>query len=144
MEVRRALPPDSGPIAEVFIASFETLRFLPVLHSHEEHRAFIGDLVERADVWVAEHEGRIVGMAAVSGDVLGQLYVHPRSQRRGAGAALLDEVKRARPHGFSLWVFQENEPARRFYERHGCRLVRLTDGRGNAEAQPDALYEWAP
>ena len=35
-------------------------------------------------------------------------------------------------------------PMRRFYERNGCRVVELTDGSGNEEREPDALYEWAP
>ncbi len=49
-----------------------------------------------------------------------------------------------RPDGFALWVFQQNDGARRFYERHGLRLVRETDGSGNEERTPDALYEWRP
>jgi len=53
-------------------------------------------------------------------------------------------VKQERPDGFPFWVFQRNEGARRFYERHGCRLVELTDGSGNEEKEPDALYEWRP
>jgi hypothetical protein len=40
-------------------------------------------------------------------------------------------------------VFQRNEDARRFYERRGFRLVRLTDGADNMEREPDALYAWA-
>jgi hypothetical protein len=34
--------------------------------------------------------------------------------------------------------------ARSFYERRGLRLVELTDGAGNEEREPDALYEWRP
>ena len=41
-----------------------------------------------------------------------------------------------------LWVFQKNEGARRFYERHGFELVKLTDGAENMEREPDALYRW--
>ncbi len=83
-------------------------------------------------------------MAALAGSVLGQLYVHPDAQRRGAGSALLDKVKELRPAGFAFWVFQQNTHARRFYERHGCHLVRLTDGSANDEKTPDVLYEWQP
>jgi hypothetical protein len=53
-------------------------------------------------------------------------------------------VKRERPEGFRLWVFQANESARRFYEQRACRLVELGDGSGNEEGLPDALYEWTP
>ena len=81
-------------------------------------------------------------MAALSDEMLDHLYVHPDAQEAGAGSALLDKAKERRPGGFTFWVFQQNENARAFYERRGCRLVRLTDGSGNEERTPDALYEW--
>ena len=93
---------------------------------------------------MAEDGGRIVGMAALSAEMLDQLYVHPDAQGGGAGSALLDRAKERRPAGFTFWVFQQNVAARRFYERRGCRLVKLTDGSGNEEKTPDALYEWRP
>ena len=83
-------------------------------------------------------------MASLSNEMLDHFYVHPDAQGRGAGSALLDKAKERRPDGFTFWVFQQNENARRFYERRGCRLVRLTDGSGNEEKTPDALYEWKP
>ena len=69
---------------------------------------------------------------------------HPDAQSRGAGTALLERVKAERPDGFELWVFQRNDGALRFYERHGLRLVERTDGSGNEEREPDARYEWVP
>ena len=77
-------------------------------------------------------------------EVLEKLYVDPEAQNRGVGTALLDQAKALRPDGLVLWVFQKNEGARRFYERHGFRLVKLTDGAENMEREPDALYEWQP
>jgi ribosomal protein S18 acetylase RimI-like enzyme len=144
VEVRLAAPEEADAVADVFTASFRTLTFLPMLHSDEEMRGFVRGLVEASEVWIAEDEGRIVGMAALSAAMLDQLYVHPDAQGRGAGSALLDRAKERRPDGFTLWVFQQNEAARRFYERRGFRLVRLTDGSGNEEKTPDALYEWRP
>ena len=144
MEVRRAWPDDAAAVADVFIPSFESLTFLPTLHTHDEHRAFIRDRIADSEAWLAEEGGRVVGMAILSDDVLEQFYVHPDEQSRGAGSALLDKVKERRPDGFTFWVFQQNEHARRFYEHRGCRLVRLTDGTGNEEKTPDALYEWRP
>ncbi len=145
MDVRRGMPADAGAIADAFIPSFESLTFLPRLHSHEEHRAHIRDTVlGEQEVWVAELDGRISGFAALAGDMLTNLYVHPGRQGRGAGGVLLAKAKERRPDGFTFWVFQQNVHARRFYERHGCRVVRLTDGSGNEEKTPDALYEWRP
>jgi len=144
VEVRPAAPEEADTIAEVLAASYRTLTFLPMLHGDEDYRVFVRGLLEKSEVWVAEDEGRIVGMSALSGDLLDQLYVHPDAQGRGAGSALLDKAKERRPDGFTLWVFQQNEPARRFYERRGFRLVKLTDGSENEEKTPDALYEWRP
>ncbi len=40
-----------------------------------------------------------------------------------------------------LYTFQQNEGARRFYERHGYKTIEFTDGQGNEENCPDVLYE---
>lgn len=143
--MRQARIREVDTIAGIFVPSFRGLTFLPTLHTDDEIRDWIrGEMCPRHDVWVAEVEGRVVGFAALSGGLLGHLYVHPEAQSRGVGTGLLDVVKRELPGGFRLWVFQRNEGARRFYERHGCRIVELTDGSGNEEREPDALYEWVP
>jgi ribosomal protein S18 acetylase RimI-like enzyme len=72
------------------------------------------------------------------------LYVDPGHQGAGIGSALLDLAKEARPGGLRFWVFQRNDPAPGFYEKHGCRLVKTADGAGIEEREPDALYEWQP
>ena len=145
MLVRPARHDDTDSIAEVFVASFGGLLFLPRLHTKEEDRSWVREvMVPGHEIWVAEIGGDVVGFAALHEDLLGHLYVHPGAQRQGVGATLLDVVKRERPEGFRLWTFQRNEGARRFYERHGCRLVELTDGTGNEQQEPDVLYAWAP
>jgi GNAT superfamily N-acetyltransferase len=94
---------------------------------------------------VAEEEGRVVGFAGVSGRAeLTHLYIDPSAQNGGSGSALLDHAKNLRPERLELWVFQKNEGARRFYERHAFQLARLTDGAGKMEQEPDALYERRP
>ena len=119
------------------------MTYLPHLHSEEETRGFIQNVVlTQRETWVAEQDGRIVGFAALSEGFLDHIYVDPAAQNRGIGSALLEIAKQRRPRGFRLWLFQKNDGARRFYERHGLTLVRLTDGRDNEEREPDALYEW--
>lgn len=146
VRIRAARPRDADTVAEVFIASFDTLTFLPKLHSNEETVGFIANKVmPEQEVLVAEEEGTIIGFLAMAhGDTLEHLYVDPDSQGRGVGGALLERAKERMPGGFSLWVFQQNLQARRFYERHGLTLVERTDGAGNEERMPDARYEWRP
>ena len=141
--IRRADPHDVEAIVAVFEPSFATLDFLPALHTHAEHLAFFDRCVAEDEAWVWDEDG-IRGFAILHGHELSHLYVAARSLGRGIGSELLDKTKERRPQGFTLWVFQANERARRFYERHGLECVRLTDGSGNEEQAPDALSEWRP
>ena len=145
MRIRPCDPTDAGAIADVFLAALAGMTYLPDLHTEAESREFIRDvMLPNNEVWVAEEDGRVVGFAGLGDDLLRHLWVEPPAQNRGVGKALLDRAKERRPDGFRLWVFQKNIGARRFYERHGFTLVRLTDGRDNQEREPDALYEWQP
>jgi ribosomal protein S18 acetylase RimI-like enzyme len=148
--LRRATLDDADGLAEILRASMRgAMPWLPELHTPEEDRRFLGEIVlPNEEVWVAERNGEVVGFSALGArdgdDHLQHMYVAPAYQGRGIGSELLGRAKERRPAGFRLWVFQKNDGARRFYERHGLRLVLLTDGSGNEENEPDALYEWAP
>lgn len=144
--LRPARPEDAPAVLDVFLAARDAaMPYLSQLHTDEETRAWIEVVVLRGDeVWVAEEDRRVLGFAALHADVLAHLYVAPGAQGEGIGTALLAKAKELRPAGFRLWVFQRNGAARGFYERRGLRLVELTDGAGNEEREPDALYEWRP
>lgn len=145
MQIRAATPADSARCAEVHVLARQSMRYLPILHTPDEIRAWTRDVVFAGQqVWVAEIDGRIVGYAALGGDLLTNLYVEPVYQGRGAGAALLQRVKEAAPGGIALWTFQPNLAAIRFYERHGFQTVRDTDGSSNEERVPDRLLRWQP
>ena len=144
--VRRARPDDAEAVADVFLAARSApMPYLPDLHTAEETRAWIRDVVlGKHDVRVVEVDGAVGGFLALGTETVEHLYVSPELQGRGIGSALLDLAKDLRVDGFRLWVFQRNAGARRFYERHGLRVVELTDGAANEEREPDALYEWRP
>jgi ribosomal protein S18 acetylase RimI-like enzyme len=141
--IRRASPDDAAAISDLFVRTRDEMTYLPRIPEHV--RPLLGGrFLERAELWVVDEEGRLVGFAGVSGSELTHLYIDPSAQDRGLGSALLDHVKSLCPERLELWVFQANEGARRFYERHGFELIRRTDGAGNMEREPDALYEWRP
>jgi ribosomal protein S18 acetylase RimI-like enzyme len=142
--IRRGRAGDVDAIAELYERSFGTLSFLPMLHTLEEHRPWFGRVVDQREVWVWDQDDAILGFIALGDATVDYLYVDPPVTGRHIGSALLDQAKARRPEGFSLWTFQQNGRARRFYERHGLSLIRLTDGEGNEERTPDALYAWRP
>jgi GNAT superfamily N-acetyltransferase len=134
---------DAGDIAAVFSPSLRLLTFLPVLHTVEEDRRFIEDVIlKECEVIVAEGEAGIVSFLAHDGEEIRLLYSHPGFIGSGAGSLLLAAVKRSGVDALELWCFQANERARRFYEDRGFRAVRFTDGQDNEEKVPDVRYRW--
>ena len=140
---RRATLDDAGGIAAVFSSSLRLLTFLPVLHTVEEDRRFIENIIlKECEVIVAEGDPGIVSFLALNGEEIRLLYSHPDFVGSGAGSLLLDAVKKSSVVALELWCFQANERARRFYEERGFRAVRFTDGRDNEEKVPDVRYRW--
>ena len=134
---------DAGGIAAVFSSSLRLLTFLPVLHTVEEDRRFIENIIlKECEVIVAEGDPGIVSFLALNGEEIRLLYSHPDFIGSGAGSLLLDAVKKSSVAALELWCFQANERARRFYEERGFRAVRFTDGRDNEENVPDVRYRW--
>ncbi len=144
ISLRPAQPNDAEAIAEIHTSSRrEAMPWLPVLHTDAETRAWVATIVLPSQtVWVAETDGEVVGYVTVDDGELNDLYVQPGWQGQGIGAALLAKAKALSPGELSLWAFQRNAGARRFYERHGFILTELTDGAGNEEREPDARYRW--
>jgi ribosomal protein S18 acetylase RimI-like enzyme len=152
VELRPARVDEKDALAQLFQRARDGWEFVPPVPD-EVLPKIADELFERhEDVWLAEDGGRPLGFLAIrrsrrhGWEVLEKLYVDPGAQNRGVGSALLDHAKALRPDGLVLWVFQENTSARRFYERHGFRVVALRFGAAadNMEGVPDALYAWSP
>jgi GNAT superfamily N-acetyltransferase len=144
--LRRAGAPDAAGVADVWLRSFDAA--LPTVvrpRSDDEVRAYIRDVVVPArETWVAEAGGRVVGMMVLAEELLSQLYLAPEWRGRGIGDRFVALAKERSPSGLTLWTFQVNKPAHRFYERHGFVAAEHTDGSGNEEREPDVRYVWRP
>jgi len=140
---RAATAADADAIAAVFVPSFRLLSFLPILHTPEEDREFVEDVVLRTcEVTVAEDDGRILSFLARDGEQIRLLHTHPASIGQGAGSLLLEAAQACGVAALELWCFQANARARRFYEAHGFLAVEFTDGADNEEKMPDVRYRW--
>ncbi|MFJ4482276.1 GNAT family N-acetyltransferase [Streptomyces longwoodensis] len=162
--LRRATAADAPAVADVYLRSFAAA--LPTVvrpRTDDEVRAYIRDVVvPHRDTWVAVHtgdhggtsgnggsssdhgSGEVVGLMVLDGEVLSQLYLAPEWRGRGIGDRFVSLAQERSPRGLTLWTFQVNEPAHRFYERHGFTAVEFTDGSGNEEREPDVRYVWRP
>jgi GNAT superfamily N-acetyltransferase len=146
LSLRRAEPDDATPVADLYsqarVAAVPLMP--PALHTNAEDRAWFATQLARPthEAWVAEHDGRLLGYALMDAVWLDHLFVRADATGRGIGGVLLDLVKSLRPDGFSLWVFESNSGARRFYARHGLVELERTDGAGNEERAPDIRMAW--
>lgn len=146
LTLRRADLADAEEIADLYTAARVAAvpHMPPALHTNAEDRRWMaGQLaLEDHEAWVAEREALVVGYALITPVWLDHLFIRPEHLGRGIGSVLLDLVKSLRPDGFSLWVFESNTGARRFYARHGLLEVERTDGSQNEEKAPDIRMEW--
>jgi GNAT superfamily N-acetyltransferase len=147
--LRRAVAPDAGAAANVWLTSFAAA--LPTVvspRSGDDVREYFREVVvPLRETWVADvgdGGGGIVGVMVLHEDELSQLYLSPDWRGRGIGDRFVELAKERCPGGLGLWTFQVNEPAHRFYERHGFVAVEYTDGSGNEEREPDVRYVWRP
>ncbi|MBD8869231.1 GNAT family N-acetyltransferase [Nocardioides donggukensis] len=145
LELRAAVPTDLPAVAEVYVAArAAAVPAMPApVRPEAEVRAWVsGWDLSRHETWVATSGGAVVGFASLTGDWLDSLYVLPGHARGGVGSALLGVVMGLRPQGFSLWVFEQNQPARAFYAAHGLLELESTDGSANEERSPDLRVAW--
>jgi len=141
--LRRLELSDMDAAARIHRIAFDrALPGLAGLHTPEEDRSFFREHVFAAcELWGAFGDAGMAAMIAFRKDWIDQLYVLPEAQGRGIGSSLLRRAQTSFER-LQLWTFQRNAPARRFYEPRGFTLVRETDGSGNEEKEPDALYLW--
>lgn len=113
------------------------------VHSFDDHLGFLRTkLIKENKVYLAidERTDNVVGMMAIAGSALNQLYIHVGYQRMGIGSRLLKIAKELSPGKLQLFTFEVNKNAQAFYEKHGFTII----GRGyeNEENLPDIRYEW--
>jgi ribosomal protein S18 acetylase RimI-like enzyme len=145
---RSATPSDAEAVAQVYLSSRkEFLSFAAIAHSDEAVYQWIRDvLIPSNQLTVVVQDNKIMGMMALSTtDGTGwidQLYLHPDAVGQGIGSKLIEQAKAELSSPIRLYTFQANQGAIRFYERHGFKAIRYSDGSENEENCPDILYEW--
>jgi GNAT superfamily N-acetyltransferase len=141
LSLREARASDIDAIADIFLRSRQVaLPFLPIVHTPQEDRAHMQDMLARGQITLAVLDERAVGFLVDLKGWIAHLYLAPDVRRLGIGQALLVDAK-SKHQRLELWCFQQNWAARAFYEKNGFVCVKETDG-DNEEKLPDRLYRW--
>ena len=148
--VRRATgTPATSPPCSCAPGRSPCRRCAPV-HDEAEVRRWIADeVIGHRDVTVAELDGTIVGWMVLDGrrgerGWVDQLYLDPAWIGRGLGVQFVELAEQRHPLGLQLWTFEVNEPAQRFYERHGFRRRRAHVGGRQRGAGPRRALRMVP
>ena len=97
-------------------------RFMNWSYSIDEvERWYSGKFAEWTWTMAALEAGAMAGFIALRDRHVDQLYIDPSYQRCGIGTALLGHALASAPGRTTLNVFEANERARAFYEKHGYR-----------------------
>ncbi len=139
--LRSARPTDAGRVGAILSAFIDETPWMPRIHSRAEDLSFAGHMIERGWVTVAETDSGIAGFVAREGASVHALYVLGDQRDQGIGAALIRRMQHDHSE-LSLWTFQKNAGAQRFYLRHGFTEAERTEGAGNDEQLPDIRYVW--
>jgi GNAT superfamily N-acetyltransferase len=145
VRIRVAKVTDAAEIAHIHMTSRAvSMPYLPPqIRNHEQVTQWAEEiLVKGYRTWVAVRSGKLLGYAALDGNLLEHLYLRPDVRRQGVGTLLLDQVKRNSPGRLVLHIFQLNTDAGEFYRHHGFIVLESTDGSRNMEKMPDQTLEW--
>lgn len=130
------------PIFQDDVASFNEFLVVPLAEEYQRDITLLDNMLVYDDRIV---KGVINANPTAENEVeISEFYVEPFFKGQGIGRALIEEViARTKQEGrkrIFLWVLEENEQARRFYEANGFTPTGETDVVGDT-GKIDLCYE---
>ena len=160
--IRQATPADADALGRMHVAAWREAYVglapddvLAALDPRARGAMWRDALANGTTVHLAERSGGIVGFAACgpprdassppSGEIYA-VYVLRAAQRQGLGRTLMSAMARellARGYGSGvLWVLEGNDPARRFYQALGGRVIARREQRRDGFSAIGLAYAW--
>jgi GNAT superfamily N-acetyltransferase len=141
--LRPARTTDAGKLGQMMTDAIAAKPWKPRLHTGAEDIAFVGRMIDRGWVTVAEHIDlpTLHGFLARENDYIHALFIAPDKRNSGVGRALIEDAQ-SKADSLNLWTFEANTGAQRFYLREGFKETARTDGHDNDEGLPDVQFVW--
>ncbi|MBZ6067155.1 GNAT family N-acetyltransferase [Aeromonas schubertii] len=120
--IRPAQTQDMDAVLEIWLlASLQSHDFVDASSWWRVQEELRIRYLDKAEIWVCDERGDLLGFMALVDDYLAALFVRPDRQGRGVGHALLARAKALLPQ-LRAKVYAENDEALRFYRHHGFRI----------------------
>ncbi|MPR09621.1 GNAT family N-acetyltransferase [Microvirga tunisiensis] len=129
--LRPALSADYSFALSLYVQTIKPLAIAWMAWVDHEQEAQFASLWRPDDTWIITLNGQEIGWVEFrqTGDetFLKQLYVAPLHQRRGVGSQVMRRLNEQGRTAKSMALFVlKNNPAFRFYKRHGFEVVQET------------------
>ena len=140
-DIRLAKSEDAEACARNMQEWLDNTPWMPDLHTLVDSIKFCREfLIDKCETYVLGTPAK--GFIAIEQDkTILALFVERESRSQQIGQRLLDHAKSLNTN-LTLWVFEKNEGARRFYEKHGFAATGHTDS-NNDEGLPDLEMAWS-
>ena len=117
--IREYQPGDCEAVLDVWArASAVAHPFLSDAFLERERHKIPEEYLPRAETWVWESDGGVLGFISLLGNEIGALFVDPRCHRSGIGRELMNRA-RARRGELEVEVFERNVMGREFNAKMG-------------------------
>lgn len=138
--VQEAQPNDAEDVGFILHDWNMRTQWMPKLHNLSDTIDFAGDMIARG--WVnLIRDVEVLGFIARDGMMIHSLYVDRTCRGRRVGSTLVKNAQ-SQSNILTLWTFQDNVDAQRFYLRHGFAEASRSNGEHNDEHLPDIRYVW--
>jgi len=147
LQIRPADAGDAAQVTSLYLAARkQLLPYAPLAHDDAAVAWWVSHiLIPQGGVWLLQEADTISGFYALSEDEEGgwleQLYLLPDRIGQGRGSRLLQDALDRAVYPLRLYTFEQNLPARHFYEKRGFSVRQRRDGSHNEEGVPDLLYQ---
>jgi len=121
--IRKYQPADCDDVLNVWArASALAHPFLRRDFLELERHNIVNVHLPKADTWVWEADGHVVGFISLLGNEVGAIFVDPEFHRSGIGRVLMEKARALRGD-LEVEVFERNLLGRAFYAKLGFELM---------------------
>lgn len=130
---------DLNQVMELWLnGNIEAHDFIP-RNYWESNAPMVREQLLRAEIYVYETDGKILGFVGLQGDYLAGIFVDRHARSMGIGGQLIHYVQKIR-RTLTLNVYRKNQRAMEFYLREGFSV--LSEDIDEATGETDIVLSW--